>query len=213
MEQLNEPHSRHWLIISSPRSGERSIGERSTFGKFRPSMTPAIVSGMPAMGVTGNVILHEASMCARQLPGFPRWSSRFAENWPTGAQSTRSRGVLAAVGIRSNAVSTKSANGSRKQGWTGGLLSNPSPYSHVAIPMKDNVSLPGLCGPPEQNGQALDRSSAQSWITDELVTETQRVWSTVYRRAIPEDEAREILVNVKRLAEAVWRAKREGSEP
>jgi hypothetical protein len=43
--------------------------------------------------------------------------------------------------------------------------------------------------------------SYQTWMTDELIADTRRVWSTVYRRPLSEDEAKEILRNVRRLAE------------
>ena len=42
-----------------------------------------------------------------------------------------------------------------------------------------------------------------SWMTDELVLETRQVWSQAYEREVSEDEAMEILTNVKRLAEAL----------
>ena len=39
------------------------------------------------------------------------------------------------------------------------------------------------------------------WMSDELLAETRRVWSHAYGRVISEDEAVEILMNVKRFAE------------
>jgi len=44
------------------------------------------------------------------------------------------------------------------------------------------------------------------WITQELFDETRQVWSKAYGRVITEDEAIEILVNVRRLAEALLHA-------
>ena len=44
------------------------------------------------------------------------------------------------------------------------------------------------------------------WISEELLTETQRVWSEAYGREIAADEAIEILVNVRRLAEVLLHA-------
>ena len=41
------------------------------------------------------------------------------------------------------------------------------------------------------------------WLSDEQIGETRRVWSKVYGRVISEDEAVEILQNVRRLAE-IW---------
>jgi hypothetical protein len=46
-------------------------------------------------------------------------------------------------------------------------------------------------------------------LTDELIAETRRVWSPHYGRVISEDEAIEILHNVKRFVELLWSIKRE----
>jgi len=43
----------------------------------------------------------------------------------------------------------------------------------------------------------------------ERVAETRRVWSMAYGRVISEDEAVEILTNVRRLAEVLLRAEEE----
>jgi len=48
-----------------------------------------------------------------------------------------------------------------------------------------------------------------AWISDELLAKTIDVWSTNYGRPISEDEAVEILMNVKRLGEALLKARRE----
>lgn len=47
------------------------------------------------------------------------------------------------------------------------------------------------------------RPVALAWITDELIAEHRRVWSSRYRRIISEEEAIEIIMNIKRFAEAV----------
>jgi hypothetical protein len=44
------------------------------------------------------------------------------------------------------------------------------------------------------------------WISDELLAETQWVWSQAYDREIAADEAIQILLNVRRLAEVLLRA-------
>ena len=44
---------------------------------------------------------------------------------------------------------------------------------------------------------------SRAWMNDELVQETRQVWSEAYEREVSEDEAMEILTNVKRLAEAL----------
>lgn len=50
-----------------------------------------------------------------------------------------------------------------------------------------------------------------AWITDELVDQTRRVWSPHYGRLLTEDEAVEILTNVKRFADVLLKARREGN--
>ena len=47
------------------------------------------------------------------------------------------------------------------------------------------------------------------WLSDERIAEARRVWSRAYGRVISEDEAIEILTNVRRLAEALVRAAEE----
>lgn len=57
--------------------------------------------------------------------------------------------------------------------------------------------LTGHLGPPEQR-----------WITGELIEDTRRVWSKQYGRLVTPEEAVEILVNVKKVAEAFLKAMR-----
>ena len=73
-----------------------------------------------------------------------------------------------------------------------------------------------LAGFPSQTGHHGDvpvpasvRPPSSTWIPDELLAETRRVWSKAYGRMISTDEAVEILTNVKRLAEVLMRAKAE----
>jgi len=49
-----------------------------------------------------------------------------------------------------------------------------------------------------------------AWISDDLLAKTQRVWSRAYGRPVSEEEAVEILINVKRTAEVLMRAKQGG---
>lgn len=44
---------------------------------------------------------------------------------------------------------------------------------------------------------------SQAWITDELIAKHQQLWSKRYKRDIPREEAIEIIMNIKRFAEAV----------
>jgi len=47
-------------------------------------------------------------------------------------------------------------------------------------------------------------------MSDELIADTRRVWSAAYGRVISAEEAVEILNNVRRLADVLVRAEREG---
>jgi hypothetical protein len=58
---------------------------------------------------------------------------------------------------------------------------------------------------------ASRRPLSEAWITDDLVLYTQRVWSKAYGRVISPDEAVEILLNVKRLAEVLMKVDEEGT--
>jgi hypothetical protein len=56
----------------------------------------------------------------------------------------------------------------------------------------------------------VNRPSIVAWISDGLLAKTKQVWSDAYGRPITEDEAVEILMNVKHLAEALVKAKQQG---
>ena len=62
----------------------------------------------------------------------------------------------------------------------------------------------GLSSENEYPAQAV-RPLSLAWITDDLLDHTRKVWSSEYGRVISEDEALEILMNVKRLAEVLTR--------
>jgi hypothetical protein len=75
---------------------------------------------------------------------------------------------------------------------------------------------PQLAGfPPEirhhgpEPEPAPTRPRALEWMSDELIADTRRVWSSAYGRVISADEAVEILRNVRRLAEVLVRAQGE----
>lgn len=74
---------------------------------------------------------------------------------------------------------------------------------HVASKYKSTGNPPHL----KHHVEVVDRPLSLQWITDELLAETILVWSEVYGREIREDEAVEILVNVKRFAEVLLRIK------
>ncbi|GIX04985.1 MAG: hypothetical protein KatS3mg114_0854 [Planctomycetaceae bacterium] len=56
---------------------------------------------------------------------------------------------------------------------------------------------PGLCDEPAP----IQRPLSLAWVSDELIAETQRLWSERYGREVSADEAIEILQNIKRFAE------------
>ena len=49
-------------------------------------------------------------------------------------------------------------------------------------------------------------------MSDELIADTRRVWAVAYGRVISTGEAVEILDNVRRLADVLVRAEREGKK-
>lgn len=55
---------------------------------------------------------------------------------------------------------------------------------------------PGLCVPVP-----VRRPLSLAWVSDELIVETQQLWSARYERDISVEEAIGILQNVKRFAE------------
>ena len=73
----------------------------------------------------------------------------------------------------------------------------------------------GFPPPTGHNGPVLDsgdvRPLSMQWLTDERIAEARRVWSMAYGRVISQDEAVEILTNVRRLAEVLLRAEEENS--
>lgn len=68
-------------------------------------------------------------------------------------------------------------------------------------------------GSPLTAGATADRPPCAAWITDDLIAEHRRVWSKVYRRPVGDQEAVEIIMSVRRFAEAVMSADAEGSAP
>ena len=58
-------------------------------------------------------------------------------------------------------------------------------------------------------GSVAERPLSTQWLSDERIAEARRVWSKAYGRMISDDEAIEILTNVRRFAEIVLRAEEE----
>jgi len=75
----------------------------------------------------------------------------------------------------------------------------------------------GLHGQNDQNPigrhAAGRRPLSMAWVSDDLLAETIAVWSDAYGRRIDENEAVEILMNVKRLGEVLSKARQEVSGP
>lgn len=68
---------------------------------------------------------------------------------------------------------------------------------------------PALIAPPDpEYVRLLEQGPLHRWITRELIEDTKRVWSPSYGYALPDSEAVEILMNVRRYAELwlKWRA-------
>ena len=90
--------------------------------------------------------------------------------------------------------------------------SNCGPKETFGVP-EETTGFPGENEPDYHvPGAAQERLPLPAWVSDELFAETVEVWSEVYRRPISGEEAVEILVNVKRLGEALLNGKREVRE-
>ncbi len=90
-------------------------------------------------------------------------------------------------------------------------VTRPSPGRPEILGNRQELTgFPGGNGPHDQGpGTALERPPRPAWISDALLAETIEVWSEAYGRPVSEEDAIEILTNVKRLGEALLDAKRE----
>ncbi len=83
----------------------------------------------------------------------------------------------------------------------------------VETPLESTGLHRGIMGTHGAGG-APERPLSLAWITDDLVTYTREVWTGQLGREVSEEEAVEMLVNVKRVAEAMLRAAApEGDDP
>lgn len=82
--------------------------------------------------------------------------------------------------------------------------------------MQSSPQLAGLRTPTGHHGPepgpAAERPLSMQWLSDERIAEARRVWSKAYGRVISDDEAIEILMNVRRLAEVLLRSQEEGEK-
>lgn len=76
---------------------------------------------------------------------------------------------------------------------------------------------PHLAGFPSETGHNGPepglpdvRPLSMQWLSEKRIAEARRVWSRAYGRVISVDEAVEMLMNVRRLAEVLLRAEEEG---
>ncbi len=80
--------------------------------------------------------------------------------------------------------------------------------------MKKPAESTGFPAPNEQGGcESIGQTPAPllaAWVSDSLLEDTRRVWSRQYGRPVSAEEAVEILMNVKRLAEVIVQAYDEG---
>jgi hypothetical protein len=76
------------------------------------------------------------------------------------------------------------------------------PRESTGLSATDEQAVPGL--------ERRQRPLSLAWISDELLTETIELWSESYGQPISEDEAVEILMNVKRMGELLLRLRRDG---
>ena len=90
-------------------------------------------------------------------------------------------------------------------------LTETAPSFRRAIWRKNSVpSVAPLAGFPTttghhgpEPGSVVARPLSTQWLSDERIAEARRVWSKAYGRVISADEAIEILMNVRRLAEVL----------
>ena len=93
--------------------------------------------------------------------------------------------------------------------------------SNNSLPVSLSVATPEVSGcSTEYFASAENRDEfsghpavpGQGWINGELIEDTRRVWSKRYGRVIATEEAVEILVNVKKVAEAFLKTVRRPTE-
>jgi hypothetical protein len=75
--------------------------------------------------------------------------------------------------------------------------------------MRSNAHSTGLTAPVEQgcdpSGRFRVRPPGSEWITDDMIEDTRRHWSPRYGYELSDDEAVEILMNIKRFGELLIR--------
>ncbi len=77
------------------------------------------------------------------------------------------------------------------------------------------TELTGLVTAGEQGVTEPDvetKPLSSAWISNDLLRRTVEVWSEAYGRPISEDEAMEILMNIKRMAELLLEMRKEAGQ-
>jgi hypothetical protein len=91
-------------------------------------------------------------------------------------------------------------------------LDNFIPYGRL-VPTDTKPNVPGPSLKQKEHGEipapARPRPLSAEWISEDLLLETRKLWSKAYGHVISIDEAVEILMNVKRLAEVLVRIYKE----
>lgn len=86
------------------------------------------------------------------------------------------------------------------------MLACPAETAIIENPEKSTGFLleASAYGAPQE--AARECPAPPAWVTDELLARTREVWSAAYGRPVGEEEAVEMLVNVKRLICSTMRA-------
>ena len=92
---------------------------------------------------------------------------------------------------------------------TGTCLLEKPPDKPPETPLEDSAKSLGFS--PQTGPHGVRTPLSAAWISDELLQRTRDVWSTVAGREISADEAVEILINVKNLAEFLLDMKQEAA--
>jgi hypothetical protein len=96
-----------------------------------------------------------------------------------------------------------------------GISTVPRSASLGKLSVSSSPHLAGFRAPTGHHGpepgSVAARPLSTQWLSEERIAEARRVWSKAYGRVIGEDEAIEILTNVRRLAEILLRAEEEKS--
>jgi hypothetical protein len=84
-------------------------------------------------------------------------------------------------------------------------------WERTSVPSSPRpAGFPTLTGHHGPESDPVDvRPLSTQWLSNERIAEARRVWSKAYGRVISNDEAIEVLMNVRRLAEVLLRAEEE----